>query len=46
MENCNLAVDLGVKLGLSLTGIGGVDIYNKNNKLVLGACRRFFYIIL
>ncbi len=30
-----MAVEMGHKLGLSLTGIGGVDILNKNTKLVL-----------
>lgn len=30
-----MAVEMGQKLGLSLTGIGGVDIYNKNPKLLL-----------
>ena len=36
VENCNLAVALGKELGLSLPGIGGVDIMNKNTKLILG----------
>jgi len=36
VENCNLAVALGKELGLSLPGLGGVDIAAKNTKLILG----------
>ena len=36
VENCNLAVALGKRLGLSLPGLGGTDIAGSNPKLVLG----------
>lgn len=36
VENCNQAVALGKKLGLSLPGLGGRDIADANNKLILG----------
>lgn len=36
IANCNYAVDKGKELGFSLPGTGGVDINNKNRKLILG----------
>jgi len=36
IANSNYVVDLGKKLGFSLVGIGGVDIVDGNEKLVLG----------
>lgn len=36
ISNCNYAVVLGKQLKLSLVGIGGIDIVDKNKKLLLG----------
>lgn len=36
IENCNIAVTLGRRLGFSLPGTGGIDIASGNPKLVLG----------
>jgi plastin-1 len=35
VANCNYAVDIGKEMGLSLVGIGGVDIHDRNRKLIL-----------
>ena len=36
VENCNYLVGLGKGLGLSLPGLGGIDIATGNGKLILG----------
>jgi plastin-1 len=36
VENCNYAVDLGKQMKFSLVGIGGKDIVDGNQKLILG----------
>jgi plastin-1 len=35
VENCNYAVNIGKEIHLSLVNIGGVDIFDKNKKLIL-----------
>lgn len=35
IANCNYAVDVGKEMGLSLVGIGGVDVHDRNRKLIL-----------
>jgi len=36
LSNCNYAVDLGKQMKLSLVGVGGSDITDRNKKLILG----------
>lgn len=50
VENCNLAVTLGKQMGFSLVNVGGLDICDKNKKLILAIIfqlmRQYIYNLL